>query len=122
MDNYEAKGGDKFLEEGLRTSLKNGISSDTIKDREEFYSSNRKEAIKPKTIWELIWEASDDLILRILIVAGIASIIINVITEEDHRSTAWIEGFAILLAVVIVVLVTALNDLKKEREFQKLNE
>ena len=42
--------------------------------------------------------------------------------EEDERSTAWVEGFAILLAVTIVVLVTAWNDLKKEKEFQKLNE
>ncbi len=66
--------------------------------------------------------ALDDLILRILIVAGIASMIINLITEDEERSTAWIEGFAILLAVVLVVLVTAFNDLKKEREFQKLNE
>ena len=49
--------------------------------------------------------------------AGIASIIINVAMEEDERSTAWVEGFAILLAVTIVVLVTAWNDLKKEKEF-----
>ena len=50
-------------------------------------------------------------------VAGIASIIINVIMEDEERSTAWIEGFAIILAVLIVVFVTAYNDLKKEKEF-----
>lgn len=54
--------------------------------------------------------------------AGIVTIGINVWAEEDHRSTAWIEGFAILVAVALVVMVTAVNDLKKEREFQKLNE
>ena len=64
----------------------------------------------------------DDLILKALVVAGIASIIINLILEEDERATAWIEGVAILLAVAIVVFVTAWNDLKKEQEFQKLNE
>lgn len=37
--------------------------------------------------------------------------------EADHRETAWIEGFAILVAVALVVVVTAVNDLKKEREF-----
>ena len=56
----------------------------------------------------------DDLILKALVIAGIASIIINLILEEDERATAWIEGVAILLAVAIVVLVTAWNDLKKE--------
>lgn len=64
----------------------------------------------------------DDLILWILFAAGIFSIIINPIVEEHDRSTAWIEGFAILIAVLIVVLVTAYNDLKKEKEFQKLNQ
>lgn len=54
----------------------------------------------------------DDLILKILIVAGIASIIINVAMEEEERTTAWVEGFAILLAVAIVAGVTAWNDLK----------
>ena len=42
--------------------------------------------------------------------------------EEEERSTAWIEGFAIIVAVLIVVFVTAYNDLKKEKEFQKLSE
>lgn len=64
-----------------------------------------------------MWDASHDFILRVLICAGIASIIINVITEADHRETAWIEGFAILLSVTIVITVTAYNDLKKEKEF-----
>lgn len=50
-------------------------------------------------------------------VAGIASIIINMIMEADERSTAWIEGFAIIVAVLVVVFVTAYNDLKKEKEF-----
>jgi len=69
-----------------------------------------------------MWEAFEDLILRILFVAGIVSIGINTWAEEDHREIAWIEGFAILVAVFLVVIVTAMNNLKKEREFQKLNE
>lgn len=64
-----------------------------------------------------MWEAFDDLIMKILFVAGIASIIINTWAEEDHRQTAWIEGFAILVAVSLVVIVTAVNNLKKEKEF-----
>lgn len=64
-----------------------------------------------------MWEAFEDLILRILFVAGIVTIAINLWAEEDHRGTAWIEGFAILIAVALVVIVTAVNDLKKEREF-----
>lgn len=61
-----------------------------------------------------MWDAFEDLILRILFVAGIVTIAINVWAEEKHRSTAWIEGAAILIAVFLVVIVTAYNDLKKE--------
>ena len=37
--------------------------------------------------------------------------------EENH---GWIEGVAILIAVVIVVLVTAFNDWSKEKQFRGL--
>ncbi|KAK5973560.1 plasma membrane calcium-transporting ATPase 2, partial [Trichostrongylus colubriformis] len=40
---------------------------------------------------------------------------------EGHN-TAWIEGVAILLCVVVVVLVTAGNDYSKERQFRSLQE
>ena len=42
-------------------------------------------------------------------------------TESDHRETAWIEGFAIFMAVVISSMVQAGNDYQKEKQFQKLN-
>jgi hypothetical protein len=30
--------------------------------------------------------------------------------DASHRSTAWIEGFAVLMAVIICATVTAAND------------
>jgi len=51
--------------------------------------------------------------LKILIVAAVISIVISMIFEHDKR-IAWIEGAAILIAVVVVTLVTAVNDYKKE--------
>lgn len=35
-----------------------------------------------------------------------------------EREAGWIEGAAILLAVIVVVLVTALNDWSKEKQFR----
>ncbi|TMS38440.1 hypothetical protein L596_005168 [Steinernema carpocapsae] len=40
--------------------------------------------------------------------------------DEGTHDTAWIEGVAILICVVIVVLVTAINDFSKERQFRSL--
>ena len=54
--------------------------------------------------------------MKILIVAALVSIIIETSTaEESHRSTAWIEGFAILIAVFVCSLVSAINDFQKEK-------
>jgi len=39
---------------------------------------------------------------------------------EEEKHPEWIEGVAILVAVVIVVLVTAFNDWSKERQFRGL--
>ena len=66
----------------------------------------------------LIWEALKDFTLRILLVAAVLSIVLETSTAEaDHRSIAWIEGFAILIAVFVCTLVSAVNDYQKERQF-----
>ena len=38
-----------------------------------------------------------------------------------HTQTGWIEGFAILMAVLAVTLVSSINDYQKEKQFRKLN-
>jgi len=55
-----------------------------------------------------------------LMAASIVSTVINMLTEDD-LSTAWIEGAAIFSAVAICVIVTAVNDYQKEKQFQELN-
>ena len=49
-------------------------------------------------------------------VASVVSIGIEVGTAKPSmRSTAWIEGVAVLIAVLISATVTAVNDYQKER-------
>lgn len=38
--------------------------------------------------------------------------------DDSEHEAGWIEGVAILISVVVVVLVTALNDYTKERQFR----
>ncbi len=63
-----------------------------------------------KTYCEIVLGTLDDFTLKILIAAAIISIIIHMIVEKDHRETAWIEGFAILVAVALSSNVQAIND------------
>ena len=52
---------------------------------------------------------------RVILKNGI--FLVGNVEEENH---GWIEGVAILIAVVIVVLVTAFNDWSKEKQFRGL--
>lgn len=67
--------------------------------------------------------------------ASLISIVANTIVEEHERNIgklhkvtiskflkAWIEGFAIFVAVVVCSCVTAVNDLQKEKQFRKLKQ
>ena len=105
--------------------MANGISEDTedIEQRQKFYGDNQKPVREPPGLCQLLLQALDDFMLKVLIVAAIILMVLELATADDsHRSTAWIEGFAILLAVFISAGVTAVNDYQKERQFMKLNE
>jgi len=45
-------------------------------------------------------------------VSAVVSISVEVGTNwnTDHRSTSWIEGFAIIVAILLSSLVTSIND------------
>jgi hypothetical protein len=67
---------------------------------------------------ELLCTALEDFTMRILMVAAVVSIIIDCSTaDSSHLATAWVEGFAILVAVAVCTNVTAFNDYQKERQF-----
>jgi len=59
--------------------------------------------------------------IQILLVAAVVALIVGMF-EKDWDIKGALEGFAIIVAVAIVVLVTAWNDWSKEQEFRKLQE
>ena len=105
----------------LHSSVARGIegSEREIAHRTDVYGSNYIPPQPPKTFLEFLFDAFKDTLLIILMIAGLVSLILGVTVEED-KSTAWIEGFAIFVAVIIVALVTAVNDYTKEQQFRGL--
>ena len=54
---------------------------------------------------------------------GLANVSVSGEEESGGSSEAgWIEGLAILVAVIVVVFVTAFNDWRKEKQFRGLQE
>ena len=116
----EALGGISGLCESLRTHLKHGIPTDrsSLQSRECFFGNNHPHLKDRTSIWAIIWEAFQDTVIQILIAAAIVSLIIGSVQDPEQ---GWMEGVAILLAVTIVISVTATNDYMKEGQFIKLN-
>lgn len=57
--------------------------------------------------------------LKVLIVCAAFSIVFELALHWDKAATAWIEGFAILVAVFVVTIVGSTVDYQKEQEFVK---
>ncbi|KAL8783994.1 MAG: hypothetical protein Q9213_004245 [Squamulea squamosa] len=94
-------------------------------DRKRIFSDNRLPAKKAISIWRLFWNAYNDRVLLILTAAAVISLALGVYEAVGHQgdgaSLDWVEGLAIMIAIVIVVLVTGLNDYRREKQFSALN-
>lgn len=97
-------------------------------DRIRIFQDNRLPAKKSLSIWRLFWNALNDRVLIILSIAAVISLVLGVYEAVGQTpapgqgpSLAWVEGLAIMVAVVIVVLVTGLNDYRREKQFVALN-
>lgn len=109
------------------------ISSDSFADRKRIYKDNRLPEKKAKSFLQLAWIAYNDKVLILLTVAAVVSLALGIyqsvapptedqIRRGDHEARVeWVEGVAIVVAILVVTLVGALNDYQKERQFVKLN-
>ncbi|KAI9009873.1 hypothetical protein BC832DRAFT_518476, partial [Gaertneriomyces semiglobifer] len=86
--------------------------------RERVFGKNITPPPRSDTIFEIVWEAiKDDPIIKVLLVGAI---VVLALGTAICPSEGFIEGLAILIAVVIVLSVTAGNDWSKDRKFKKL--
>lgn len=116
-DNLKGSSG---IFDGLKTSLEKGITESSTVEREQTFGTNYKPPPERSGFFELLLEALDDFMLKILIGCAIFQLIIEMSTAtKEELAHAWIEGFAILLAVAVVSLVGAGSDYKKEGQFLK---
>ncbi len=104
-----------------------GQTDDCYVDRKRVFQEHRLPERKSKSFLQLAWIALHDRVLVLLSVAAVVSLALGLYQTFDphHDNTArveWVEGVAIVVAILIVVLVGALNDWQKERQFRKLNQ
>ncbi|EDV24949.1 uncharacterized protein TRIADDRAFT_25320 [Trichoplax adhaerens] len=109
-----------LTEDYLKSSITEGLSGDPddIAERKRLFGVNVIPEPEAKSFLRLMWEAMQDLTLIILMCSAAVSLILGLTIEIE--SNGWIEGVAILVSVIVVVLVTAFNDYTKEKQFRGL--
>jgi Ca2+-transporting ATPase len=106
----------------LSVQLTVGLLDSTRFTSQRVFGNNVLPGRKSPSALQLMLSAFLDKILLMLTAAALVSLGIGIYQDlHDNTMTHWIEGAAILVAVIIVVMVNALNDLQRERQFRKLN-
>ncbi|PCH42057.1 Ca-transporting ATPase [Wolfiporia cocos MD-104 SS10] len=99
-----------------------------LEQRQRVYGANVLPTRKTKTLLQLMWLALKDKVLVLLSIAAVVSLALGFFQDFGTPRPAgeppvdWVEGVAIIVAILIVVLVGSVNDWQKERQFQQLNE
>mmetsp|Transcript_15651 Transcript_15651/g.38981 ORF Transcript_15651/g.38981 Transcript_15651/m.38981 type:complete len:1717 (-) Transcript_15651:132-5282(-) len=84
------------------------------------FGANRLPPPKTTSFWELVVDALQDTTIILLLAAGGISLGLAVLNPNADNAD-WIEGFAILVSVLIVVGVSSITNYQKEAKFRALN-
>lgn len=103
----------------LSTHRTAGVDASSVAQRRELLGTNSLPSAPRNSFWQLFVDTFDDATLQILIAAAIVSLVIGV---YDDPATGYVEGLAIIAAVLIVSVVTAVNDYQKESQFRDLSQ
>ncbi|SAL98862.1 hypothetical protein [Absidia glauca] len=132
-DNEQDGAPEKIERQGTSTSLSSTTAAATsqFESRASVFGHNVLPPAKSKNIFELMWMAFKDKTLILLTIAAAVSLAVGLyedIAQPEYDAQGnkipgvkWVEGVAIIVAVVIVVLVGSVNDFQKEKQFRKLN-
>ncbi|KAI8317193.1 Calcium-transporting ATPase 2 [Colletotrichum sp. SAR11_240] len=92
-----------------KTTEAPGHTPGNFTDRRATYGENRVPRRKPKTFLQLLWMAFNDKLMFLLTASAVVSLALGI-------------TMSILVAVVVIVAATAVNDYQKNYKFQKLNQ
>ena len=115
-------GGSAGLCEKLTSNLEKGLSKEQVANQISFYGTNILPEVVSVTFLQFVWEALKDQTLIVLMVAAAVEIGIGIYKSVKGSAIELIDGIAILVAIVIVVLIGSISDYRKQAQFKSLTE
>lgn len=103
------------------------LSETELGHREKRYGRNEIPEKDLDGFFKIVLMTLNDKVLIVLVIAAIIALSLGIYEAvgqphpDGDYPTDWVEGLAILVAVIVVTLVGSVNDWQKERQFAKLN-
>eukprot|EP01038_Epipyxis_sp_PR26KG_P016242 gene16242-22109_t len=113
----EKLGGVEGLAAKLHLNIDTGLTKQQVLELRAKFGDNKFPESPLVSFFELLFEALTDTTLIILMVASIISLVVGGVTDP---AVGWIEGAAILIAVILVSNFTAFSDYSKQLQFRAL--
>uniref|UniRef100_A0A669CGS0 Calcium-transporting ATPase n=1 Tax=Oreochromis niloticus TaxID=8128 RepID=A0A669CGS0_ORENI len=99
-----------------------GLTPDQFKKNLDKYGFNELPAEEGKSIWELVIEQFEDLLVRILLLAACISFVLAWFEEGEETVTAFVEPFVILLILIANAVVGVWQERNAESAIEALKE